>query len=243
MKIFVRSALLVLVLFFFPALASIAVWSLGNHPGSWRSADWGSSGLLPPATADDRAAIYVLAARTGGLKGALSVHSWIVLKRPGGAYDRYDKVGWGLPVRKNAYAADGRWYSNEPFTVRSIEGQEAERLIPQIEAAIADYPAGNRDGYRIWPGPNSNSFIAHILRTVPEIDAALPPIAVGRNFVPGKFFSIDPDGRDFQISIYGLAGIAVGARSGFEVNLLGLVAGLNFRQPGIKLPGFGNIGL
>jgi hypothetical protein len=28
-----------------------------------------------------------------------------------------------------------------------------------------------------------------------------------------------------------------------EVNLLGLVAGLDLRHPGVKLPGFGRIGL
>ena len=30
---------------------------------------------------------------------------------------------------------------------------------------------------------------------------------------------------------------------GIEVNLLGLVAGLDLRYPGVKLPGFGRIGI
>ena len=56
-----------------------------------------------------------MAARTGGLKGAFSVHTWIVIKKAGAkAYERYDKVGWGMPIRRNAYPADGRWYSNVP---------------------------------------------------------------------------------------------------------------------------------
>ena len=79
-----------------------------------------------------------MAARTGGFKGALSVHSWIVLKKPGeDAYVRYDKVGWGSPVRRNAYAADALWYSNRPFVVHAVTGDEAERLLPEVEGLPA----------------------------------------------------------------------------------------------------------
>ena len=35
----------------------------------------------------------------------------------------------------------------------------------------------------------------------------------------------------------------VGWVEGFEVNLLGLVAGLDLRHPAVKLPGFGRIGV
>ena len=43
---------------------------------------------------------------------------------------------------------------------------------------------GRYDGrdYRIWPGPNSNSFVAHVLREVPELGTTLPPNATGRDF-------------------------------------------------------------
>lgn len=244
-RVFARLVIFVSVVFFVPAMLSLAMWAAKERPGSWRHADWGSAGILRPAGADPGAAVYVMAARTGGMKGALSVHSWIVLKRPGQVgYDRYDKVGWGVPVRRNAFAADGRWFSNEPHIVKEIHGSAAEALIAPIERAIAGYPGNRRGDYNIWPGPNSNSFVAYILRSVPEIGAAAPALAVGRDYLPGTLLlSVDPDGKDFHLSLFGLAGMAVGARSGFEIHFLGLVAGFDILRPGVKLPGFGRIGI
>lgn len=186
-----------------------------------------------------------MAARTGGLKGALSVHSWIVTK-PAGAerYNRYDKVGWGNPIRTNAYPADGRWYSNAPGVLLELHGAEAEQLIPRIEAAVQAYPFSGRGDYKIWPGPNSNSFVAYVLRAVPQLAIALPPEAVGRDFRPlGDFVTLSPDWRNFELSLGGYAGVAVGALYGIEVRLGGLVFGLDIARPGLKLPGFGRVGV
>jgi hypothetical protein len=38
-------------------------------------------------------------------------------------------------------------------------------------------------------------------------------------------------------------GVKLGWIEGVELNVLGLVAGLDVRDPGVKLPGFGRIGL
>ena len=40
-----------------------------------------------------------------------------------------------------------------------------------------------------------------------------------------------------------LARLKIGWVEGIEFNLLGLVAGLDLRHPGVKLPGFGRIGV
>lgn len=236
---------LFLVVFLLPVGATAAWWSMQDRPGSWRAANWTSSGLLSATDEIDEAAVYVLAARTGGMKGALSVHSWLVLKKPGIAgYERYDKVGWGMPVRKNGYPADAFWYSNRPWVVHAVTGEEAERLIPDVEAAIAAYPWAMSGGYRIWPGPNSNSFVAYVLNEVPALGALLPPNATGRDFAPGlASFSVSPDWRDMHATVAGLAGFAIGARHGVEVHLLGFVAGIDFARPAIKVPALGRIDL
>jgi hypothetical protein len=180
---------------------------------------------------------------TGGFKGAIASHAWIVTKEKNGSYRRYDKVGWGTPIRVNNYPADGLWYSNRPRLVVKIEGDAAERLIPKVEAAIEAYPYRQPGGYRIYPGPNSNTFVAHVLRQVPEVGAVLPSDAVGRDYLgDDTFYALDADGRDLHVSLGGLAGVSVGARSGLEVNFLGLVAGLDFARPALKVPGFGPIG-
>jgi hypothetical protein len=231
-------------LYLLPSLASAGYWAAQERPANWRAADWSASGVLPSPAKDARARVAVLAARTGGLKGAFAVHSWLVVKRAGAAdYDRYDVVGWGNPVRRNGYPADGRWYSNVPEIVWQAEGDKAEALIPKIEAAIAAYPHAAAGSYRLWPGPNSNTFVAGVMRAVPEIDAVLPPNAVGRDYLPGGgFVAYDPQG-DLHLTLYGLAGLSVGVKSGVELHLLGLVAGIDVMRPGVKIPALGRIGV
>ncbi|MBC8129096.1 MAG: DUF3750 domain-containing protein, partial [Rhizobiaceae bacterium] len=166
--------LFVALVYIVPVALSAFLWWSGERPSSYRDADWTSAALLPRADADAEAAVYVLSARTGGLKGAVAEHSWIVVKEQGARdYERWDKVGWGSPIRRNAYPADARWYSNDPRLILARKGSAAEAVIPSIRSAIADYPYGGRGGYRIFPGPNSNTFVAHVLRHVPGIAASL----------------------------------------------------------------------
>ncbi|MFC6487576.1 DUF3750 domain-containing protein [Nitratireductor sp. GCM10026969] len=234
----------ILVAFLLPAAAFAGWWVLQERPGSWRTANWSATGLLPPAAESPQAAIYVMAARTGGLKGALSVHTWIVLKPKDGAYERYDKVGWGRPVRRNAYPPDGRWYSNRPYIVRSMHGVQAERLIPALRVAIDGYPFADNGDYAIWPGPNSNSFVAHVVNEVPDLGVLMPPNAIGRDFRPDWLrFEHDADWSDIRLFLGGYAGIALGRETGVELNFLGLVAGIDILRPALKLPGFGRIEL
>jgi hypothetical protein len=46
-----------------------------------------------------------------------------------------------------------------------------------------------------------------------------------------------------EASLWGLLGVKLGWIEGVEVNVLGLVAGLDLRHPGLKLPGFGRVGV
>lgn len=241
MKLLKLVLLFVLIVFVTPAVATAGWWMLKDRPSTWSSADWSSSGVLPRADADSDAAIYLLAARTGGLKGAFSLHSWIVTKKAGSAsYNRYDKVGWGTPIRRNSRPADGRWYSNEPFIVHSLRGEAAAGVIPKVEAAIASYPFSKPGDYHVWPGPNSNSFVAHVLRAVPELGATMPPNATGRDFAAGLGeIGWSSATGDFHATLHGLAGLSVGATSGLELHFMGLVAGIDVARPALKIPAYG----
>lgn len=240
----IRNAILfVLLVFLLPAMATVGWWVLQDRPTSWRQADWSASGLLPGAGETADAALYIMAARTGGLKGAFSVHSWVVVKRPGSAaYERYDKVGWGSPIRRNGYAADARWYSNLPEIVCAARGEAAEALIPAVDRAIADYPFARAGDYRIWPGPNSNSFVAHVARAVPQLGSCLPPNATGRDFAPG-IAALEWDGRNLRATLGGYAGFAAGLTDGLELHFMGLVAGIDLRHPALKVPAYGRVPL
>jgi hypothetical protein len=155
-------------------------------------------------------------------------------------YQRYDKVGWGAPVRHNAYPPDGRWYSNMPTIIGQVSGERAEKLLPRVEAAIESYPYSRPGDYRIWPGPNSNSFVAHVVAAVPELGARMPPNAAGRDYAPGwASLTWSRPGWDLHATLGGYLGFAVGAVSGLELHFMGLVAGVDFSEPALKIPGFG----
>ena len=132
-------------------------------------------------------------------------------------WTRYDVVGWGQPVRHNGWAPDGRWYGNNPVAIADVRGEDAERLIPRIEAAVRDYRYRNYGDYRVWPGPNSNSFTAAILRAVPELGVALPPNAIGRDFRDGFYAGLTDSHTGVELNLWGYAGVKIGWVEGHRV--------------------------
>lgn len=237
-----RLMLSVLALFLLPALASAALFAYNGGPRSWRDYDGSARSSLPAASTHPEARVLVLAGRTRGWKGAVALHSWIVIKPAKGAsWRRYDVVGWGgTPVRTNYWGPD-IWFGERPQVVLDLKGDAAEKLIPRIEAAIKDYRYASDGDYRMWPGPNSNTFIATVLRAVPEAGATLPPNAVGRDFRPLPYVGLTDSNTGIEINLWGLLGLKVGWVEGVELNFLGLVAGFDLRHPGVKVPGFGTL--
>jgi Protein of unknown function (DUF3750) len=239
-----RIMFFLLALFLLPILARAALHAVDGAPRSWRDADWSSIGSLPPAANYPDARVLILSGQTGGWKGVVSVHSWIVVKPANASqWQRYDVVGWGTPVHLNGWAPDGRWFGNRPTVIADIKGREVEALIPKIEAAIQNYKFNHDGDYRIWPGPNSNTFVASVLRAVPEIGVAMPPNAIGRDFRPRPYAGLSDSRTGIEASLWGALGVKLGWVEGFEFNVLGLVAGLDVRDPAVKLPGFGRVGL
>lgn len=228
-----------------PLALHAALWFSREHPTSWATADWSSTGTLPPPRVHAPAIVRVYAARTGRWKGVFATHSWIVLKEKSArSYERWDKVGWGSPVRRNNYPPDGRWYGNEPELLFEARGSRAERLIPQIRAGVAAYAFDAYGDYRIWPGPNSNTFVASVLASIPELAATLPPTAIGKDFpANGRWAGLTPSRTGVWMSLGGYVGVTLGWVDGVEINILGLVVGLDIRRPALKLPGLGRIGV
>jgi hypothetical protein len=137
---------------------------------------------------------------------------------------------------------DNYWFGSRPGLLADLRGAGVDEVIAKVEAAVASYPY--RDRYRTWPGPNSNTFIAHIARVVPELRLDLPPTAIGKDFLTdGALVGWSPSGRGAQLSIFGLAGVLVGWEEGLEVNLLGLTFGIDLKEPALKLPGVGRFGV
>lgn len=111
--------------------------------------------------------------------------------------------------------------------------------MPKIEEAIASYRWRERGDYTIWPGPNSNTFVANILRQVPNLSASAPSPAIGRDFpTDGRWIRGHKNGALFA-TLGGYLGVMVGGGNGVEINLLGLVAGINTNARQVLIPAFG----
>lgn len=211
----------------------------------WWSARRDSSGMAPdPARLANLAIVQVYVAPTYGWKGKVAVHPWIIFKRAGEThFSRYEVIGWGNgdKVRLNANPPDGYWYGAKPRLLVEHRGPAAEAMIPKIQAAIASYPWPQT--YHAWPGPNSNTFLAHIGREVPDLQLDMPANAVGKDFRSLlNPIGLPPSGRGLQVSLLGLAGVTLGAEEGIEINILGLNLGLEFSPLRPRLPFIGGIG-
>jgi hypothetical protein len=246
LMILARVLLVILALFILPLAAHALWWAARDDLApSWRAADWSSAHLLPEPAASPQPIAAIYAARVGRWRGIFAHHSWVVVKEAGASrYTRYDKVGWGSPVRTDGWPPDGRWFGNAPQPIILLEGDEAARLIPKIRQAVASYPYRGWGDYRAWPGPNSNTFVAHVMRSVPELGSALPPTAIGKDWQPtADAVGLTPSRTGIQVSLGGFAGVSLGWVEGLELNFLGLIAGIDVRRPALKLPGWGRIGL
>ncbi|MEK0083047.1 DUF3750 domain-containing protein [Benzoatithermus flavus] len=235
-----------LVLLLVPLLVSTAL-VLSTRTQHWSLARWDSTGLAPAPAVHPAAVVQVYAARAWGWKGAVAVHCWVAFKREGAAaYERYEVVGWGVAqgapaIRRNLRPPDGRWAGSEPELLVDLRGAAAAAVIPRLEDAIARYPYPHR--YVTWPGPNSNTFVVWLAREVPELHAALPSTAIGKDFLPGgRLLAPAPSGTGFQLSLAGVLGLTLALDEGLELNLLGFVVGIAPKQLAIKLPGLGQLG-
>lgn len=212
---------------------------------TWATAPRHSAGIAPdPAQLLDVAIIQVYAAPTYGWRGNFAVHPWIIYKRRGEtAFTRYDVVGWRAPrvVQRNYALPDGLWYGNTPQLLVDHRGGGVEAMIDDVEAAMASYPYA--DGYRSYPGPNSNTFLAHIGRQVPALKLDLPANAIGKDYRPlWHPVGVSTSGSGLQFSLLGLLGVSVGLQEGLEFNVLGLNFGIDLNAPALRLPFVGRLG-
>ena len=239
------------LLVFLGLLTAGPLWTLasGRVPihGDWRNATHRSSGLAPdPATHPD-AVVQVYAARVFGWRGAFAVHTWLAAKPKGASrYTRYEVIGWYAGSERSviwassARGADAEWYGSAPTLLADLRGTEAETVIAKLPSAIASYPYPA--SYGMWPGPNSNTFTAHLAREIPELHLTLPSTAIGKDYLPlSRMISRTPSGTGYQLSLLGMLGASVGTGEGLEVNVLGLVFGVDPRNLALKLPGIGRV--
>ncbi|MGC3875101.1 DUF3750 domain-containing protein [Halomonas sp. GXIMD04776] len=210
--------------------------------GHWATADRSPVGLAPAPDQVFEAVVQVYAVRAFKWRGAFGVHTWIATKAEGASsYVLHEVTRWYSSTSMVSRSPDRAWFGNSPWLLADYRGDIATRMIPRISAAAADYPFA--EDYAIWPGPNSNTFTAWVVREVPELRVHLPPTAVGKDFLSMGFFAPVPSGSGYQLSFGGAFGVLIALEEGIEFNLLGLTLGVDLAHPALKLPGIGRLGL
>lgn len=229
----------------------IAVWT-DVRAGRAVAADWRTASREPAGIAPDpklvrEAVVQVYAARAFGWRGYLGVHSWVAVKPTDAPhFTVYEVIGArhyrGLPALSvSNRAPDARWFNNLPEILFELRGDGVDRVIADIDRAARGYPYG--DSYQMWPGPNSNTFVAHLAREVPELRLDLPATAIGKDYLTnGSIFARAPSGTGYQVSLWGLLGVLAAWEEGLEINVLGLTFGIDPLDVALKLPGLGRVG-
>lgn len=212
---------------------------------SWRTASRAPVGLAPDPATTPEAVVQVYAARAVRWRGYIGVHSWIATKSSGAeSFTVYEVNGWrlrrsGSSVVSSNRAPDGRWFGNVPELLADLRGDHVDAIIERLERAATDYPYA--DQYRVWPGPNSNTFTAFMLRSAPELRVDLPATAIGKDYLGGEVVASAPSGTGMQLSVFGVLGILAATEEGLEVNVLGLTFGLDPLDLSLKLPLAGRV--
>jgi len=202
-----------------------------------------SHNLADDPAVGNEAVVQVWGARTLGIKGLFGVHTWIAVK-PSGVpeYTVYEVIGWRLRWTDTALVArtraPDRWFGSAGELYAEKRGAGVDELIKRVEKLASEYPYAKE--YTLWPGPNSNTFVAWVTRQIPELQADLPATAIGKDYLGGRVIGSAPSGSGFQFSLAGLLGFSASGVEGVEINVLSLNVGVG--PSGLKLPLIGRIG-
>jgi hypothetical protein len=214
--------------------------------GDWRRASRAPVGLAPDPKTTPEAVVQVYAARAVRWRGYFGVHTWVAVK-PSNApeYTVYEVNGWrlrrtGSAVTVDHRSPDSRWFGSRPDLIAERRGDGVDELIQRIRQAADSYEYA--DTYRVWPGPNSNTFVAHVLRAAPELRADLPATAIGKDYLGASFVARSPSGTGVQLNLFGVLGALAGVEEGLELNVLGLTFGIDPLDLSLKLPLAGGVG-
>jgi hypothetical protein len=150
-----------------------------------------------PSPRDHRdAVIQVYGADVWGFRGKFAIHTWLATKaKDASDYTIYQVIGWRLRRGRSVVSvSEGDpatpWFGSTPILLHELRGDRAEVLIADIHGAARSYPFANE--YKMWPGPNSNSFTAWIGLEVPELELSLPAKAIGKSWMIEEHPALSP---------------------------------------------------
>ncbi len=175
-------------LFVILTIASLWATSMALEPVPYGDAE------APDPSQHPEAVVQVYGADVWGFRGNFAIHTWVATKaRNASSYQIYQVIGWRLRRGRPALSVsegqpDKPWFGSPAILLHEKTGAEADELIGKIETAVDSYPYANE--YKMWPGPNSNSFTAWIGLAVPELELDLPAKAIGQSWMEGEYQTV-----------------------------------------------------
>ncbi|MEM7207235.1 MAG: DUF3750 domain-containing protein [Pseudomonadota bacterium] len=225
-------------------ILTCSVLTMAGHAKESREAQ---SVLSPTGYSNKDEIVRVYGARTWGKKGIFAIHTWIVVK-PSGSDDfkRYEVIGWRLRYGRSAlkisdWSGETDWWGNPGELIMEWRGDGTTNVADRIDAFAQRYSAAS--SYVVWPGPNSNTFVAEVGRAIPELRLDLPAKAIGKHYrVSDSFFGRSVSGTGVQISLAGFFSLAVGVEEGIEIGALGINIEWDIFDLAVELPIIGRLG-
>jgi hypothetical protein len=189
---------------------------------------------------DDVPTAMVLSSSQKVPVGKLARHPWFVVRGAGESeWERWEIVAsvsggdFGTVDRNSDDAFT--YYSGYEEDVRihgMLRGAQAQRFIDCLRTESPRYR--HRDTYRVWPGPNSNTYVDYMLRKC-NMHADLPSTAIGKDYRGIFGVSWTSGGTGFQIETP-IFGIKLGVTEGVEIHLFSLAFGIDLWPPAIIVP-------
>jgi hypothetical protein len=177
--------------------------------------------------------------------GLVAVHYWFAVFEPErGDWSRWEvwqtggmvATSWGH-VHKDLMAPDSG-VGGGPFRIAAEwRGDKARDLLAVLNRPD-DYPY--RNVYRAWPGPNSNTYAAWVLKQA-RVACDLHPMAIGKDYCGLIGGGLSSTRTGFQGETP-LVGLKLGLKDGVELHALCLTFGVDLFPPALKTP-FGRLGL
>jgi hypothetical protein len=221
-------------------LAWLALALAGEGYSRFRPAAWTAATATP-----DEVVVQLRCATIPGGLGLLAVHYWFaVFDPPTHHWQRWEV--WQRPnaggtswqhVHKDLMTADAS-VGGGPVQIRAEwHGAEARALADAL-AQSSEY--ADRGRYLAWPGPNSNTYIAWVLRRS-GVAADLEPRGIGKDYLGLVGVAISTTGLGVQAESTVL-GLKMGLRDGVELHVWYFTFGLDLLRPAVKTP-FGRLGM
>lgn len=180
------------------------------------------------APANDQATVLLVTGGLGHPIEAIARHPWFAVRPAGATRWQVWEVGGGGETDDP--------FDNDPYVDPILHGvwrgAEAERAIACLAREAPPWLEALH--YRLWPGPNSNTFGDVMLRRC-DLHASLPATSIGKDWRGWAGASWTTEGTGVQVEVAGF-GVRVGLREGVEVHVLGLAFGVDLWPPALIVP-------